>query len=286
MTIKLSEQTANAMNGWMTDEGDVRLPFPAPIVWVLNGSAQFKPIGGTLYMGGWATSADELEETAAELGLSVPEGMTKHEYTPKTGEALNVYSARHIMIAPIAKRLSSTTKDGARFPGYHKGASPHIQVLVMLGYKKGTAYVPWGPVVLSAKGYQCGYLLDALQDWESKSAKARREFAPGVRAELFWSAIGTFGDKPTYKTVGKEGAQSSISPISVFVPKEFNEALLSALFVGEDLAKEMLGLRQQANEWYEAWKSPKVEVATPSTNGGDEPPLPEEQQPEEEVIPF
>ena len=254
MAIKISE-SARQLKGAMQGEGEVKLPFAAPTCWVLNGNTQLAELKGARYFGGWAIHATEIDE----LGIAAPAGMVRHAFTPRSGngEVIEVCSARRVKVACFGKRLSSVEKEtGARYPGYRKGASPHLQVLAMLftgeAKEKLTA---WNPVVLSAKGFQAGYVLDAIQKWERITAKARREFAEGLDASAFICAIGTFGEKPEVKQVGT-GKTSPINPITLYEPKEISEAALDALYVGESVVDQMITLRAEATDWLNAWKIP------------------------------
>jgi hypothetical protein len=263
MAIKISDQTKNAMSNWNDDSGEARLPFTAPAFWVLNGSAQYKPLAAAtpaLYFGGFATSADELET----LG-DIPAGLVKHDYTPKDAQdSVAVYSARHLVIAPFGRRLSSIDKtSNVRYPGYHKGASPHLQMLCYLAERnEKKELAPLFPVVITAKGFQVGKIIDAVRTWESKTAKARKEWGQGLKANAFYMHIGTFGDKLIVESVGGL-KQSNITPIGVYVPENIDEKLIEYCFVGEGIIEEMATLREQAMPWLEAWKETKTEQVKP-----------------------
>ncbi len=291
MTITLDKRISEEMGDPMAGEGEIKLPFPAPVFWVLNGRAELKQLGGARYYGGWATNAEDLDDIAAQINKPIPAGLAASEFIPreaKEDEAVNIYSARFVSVALISRRLSSMTKDGQRFPGYHKGASPHLQALCYLAYKDGSdkkspKIVTWSPVVLSAKGYQAGYLLDAFTKWENSTAKARREFAPGVKAHFFFATVGTFGDKPKNKIVGTGKNTSPITPLELYQLPEINEDLLKMLFVGETLANDMLTLKNEARDWLDAWKTPKTEQKISNTENE----LPsDEQYPAEDELPM
>ena len=282
MAIKISDQTKNAMGNWNDDSGEARLPFPAPAFWVLNGKAQYKPLAATtpaLYFGGFATGADELESAG-----TIPSSLVKHEYTPKDAqESVQVYSARNLVIAPFGRRLSSLDKEtGNRYPGYHKGASPHLQMLCYLGQRDANKILsPICPIVITAKGFQVGKIIDAVRQWDSKTAKARKEFGAGLKSNAFYMALGTFGDKFISETVGQGNRQSAITPIGVYLPADINEKIIDDLFVGEGLVAEMAGLREQATEWRDAWKQTVKEKSIALVES-DEPDIEEE----EGEIPF
>lgn len=255
MAIKLNDALAKQVGNWQDDNGEIKLPFDAPVLWVLNGSAQYKPLvkeSPALYFGGWATDSETLESMD-----KIPNGMVKHEFVPKGGQPISVYSARQVAVAVFGKRMSSVDKEsGVRYPGYHKNASPHLQVLAILAERDANKnYIPLYPVVLSAKGYQVGHINDALSDWSAKTNKARREFASGIRSELFWCWLGTFGNEPNYKNVGSGSKTSPITPVSCFIPENIDEKMVERMFVGERVAEEMDLYRQQADAWLGAWKN-------------------------------
>ena len=154
-------------------------------------------------------------------------------------------------------------------------------VLAYLFEKQGengkAKFVPWGPVVLTAKGYQARNLLDAFARWDKATSQVRWKIAPGVPAWCFYLSLGTFGRDRQALNVGKPGAQSPITPISVYIPDRLTESFVSNLFVGSQVAEQMSTIQDQATAWLKAWK--------------EETPLEVEEFPEngaavEEEIPF
>lgn len=284
MAVKINEQTKEKLNGWKSEDGEVKLPFDAPVFWVLNGAAQYKPLAKqspALYFGGFATGAEEYESLGVELASAI-----KHEFTPNGAQSsIDVYSTRHLIIAPFAKRLSSVEKSsGARFPGYHKGASPHLQIAAYVAQRTETGTLaPVCPVIITAKGYQVGYILDALREFQTKTGAARRKFADNLRAEMFYCALGTFGDKFTNKLVGTE-KQSPITPMSVYLPETaIDEKFIDSFFVGEQVAETLTLLHDECAEWVNAWKSAKQPGQTGAPIDHDEPNI---EEPGTEEIPW
>jgi hypothetical protein len=236
----------------------------------MNGNTSLKRLGGAQYFGGWATSAEDFDAVLTEVEKPVPPTLTKHDFTPRNSEKeIDIYSTRAVSIAPIAKRLSSLEKlTGVRYPGYHKGASPHLQIVAMLAYKpkETQEVVVWSPILLSAKGYQVGKVLDAFAKWSKVTRKARREFADGLDANLFYCTIGTFGDKPNFQGVGTSKDTSTITPIELYEPKDgITEKTIDFLFVGEEVAATMADYREQAREWMDAWNKPKEQTLAAGT---------------------
>jgi hypothetical protein len=113
---------------------------------------------------------------------------------------------------------------------------------------------PWGPVVLTAKGYQARNLLDAFARWEKATSQLRWKLAPGIPAWCFYMTLGTFGKERQVLNVGKPGAQSPITPISAYLPATMDEEVLQNLFVGNEAVEMMANLQDQASEWLHAWK--------------------------------
>src|SRR3970282_807210 len=67
---------------------------------------------------------------------------------------------------------------------YQAGARQHVQALVFVGSREKGGMIPWGPAVLSAKGYQAGNVVKAFKDWERHTAPAPQPAAPSVRSGL------------------------------------------------------------------------------------------------------
>jgi hypothetical protein len=263
MPIQLDSELANKLNSGMRSGDAIELPFPVVYSWVLNGQASYKSQGGALYYGGWACKADDLETVSEQSGITKPVGWQQVTISSRDGDEYEAYAARHVIVAPIGKR-ESWLVDGHRSSAYVEGGRRHLQVLAYLasvasnqaqGDNGGKSYIPWGPVVLSAKGYQARNLLDAFAKWEKATAQLRRKVAPGVPAWCFYLALGTFGKERQTANVGKAGAQSPITPVSAFIPEGMDEKRLESLFVGDGVAAVMADLMDQAAEWLVAWKT-------------------------------
>jgi hypothetical protein len=237
----------------------VDLPFPVIYVWALNGQASYKSQGDALYYGGWACKTDDLNTVAEQHGLSIPKNWKHVTISSRDGDEYEAYTARHAIVAPIGKR-ESWLFEGKRFSDYVEGGRRHLQVLAYLAESQGengsAQYIPWAPVVLTAKGYQARNLLDAFARWDKATAQIRRKVAPGVPAWCFYLALGTFEKDRRTVNVGKPGTQSSITPISVYIPEHITEELITSLYVGNEIAEQMADLQDQSRDWLEAWKEP------------------------------
>lgn len=257
MTIELNPNIASRLTEGMEESGGIKLPFYAPYLWTINGNPQLKQLNNAQYFGGWATKMEDMIEFISQYGKKdLPAGFENVEISPKSGQAYDALIARHVIVAPIAMRkswLSGMDNGATRHSEYIKGGRLHVQALVLLASKKDNQYLPFGPVVLSAKGFQAKNLEGAFSDWKRHTAALRRQIAPNIPAWCFYLAIGTFGEYRT-KMVGQKKAQSSITPIGAFLPKNLVAETLEGLFVGPEIASEMADYLEQAGEWLKAWK--------------------------------
>lgn len=277
--INLNPMIANALKGALDDETGVELPFPAPLLYVKNGQPAYKQLNNAQYFGGWAADAEKMEEAIDEGGKTFPLSLASATESKKDGEEYKIYCARAVVVAPVGRRISWVTEsngDVKRSTKYGKGSRMHIQLLAYMAEKKEKAIVPWGPVVLSAKGIQAGNVLGAFREWSKASKEIRKKCANALDAAWFYLPIGTFGERQV-KEVGK-ATKNSITPIRAYIPEAVDEAYLTRMFVGADVAAEMAGYKTQAAEWLNAWKEP--EAAAP----GDVPLDPGEEQGDEEAF--
>jgi hypothetical protein len=262
MTIQLDHDLANRLEAGMSG-GGTDLPFPVAYTWVINGQASYKSQGGALYYGGWAAKAEDMQAVAEQRGNTVP-NWAQVTIASRDGDEYEARATRAVIVAPIGKR-ESWLLDGKRHFDYIDGARRHLQVLAYLAEQQGEngakTFVPWGPVVLTAKGYQARNLLDAFARWKKATAPLLRKVAPGVPASCFYLALGTFGKERVYVNVGKPGAQSPITPVSAYIPENMTGEKLESLFVGQEIAGAMGDLYDQAEEWLGAWKQGASEAA-------------------------
>lgn len=265
--ITLDRNLAKKLDQGMRNSNTIELPFPVVYIWALNGQAAYKSQGGALYFGGWACKADNAQATAEQQGLPIPAGWSQTALDTKDGQSFAALVTRNVLVAPIGKRESWILDDGKRSPHYVEGGRRHIQVLCYLAETKGEngakQIVPWGPVVLTAKGYQAKNLLGAFTAWNKLTANLRYKVAPGVPAWCFFLSLGTYGKERQAVNVGQPGAQSPITPISVYTPETMDEARMRSLFVGEEVAGLMADYQDRAAEWLAAWNGPVEEPVYP-----------------------
>lgn len=259
-TLALDAGLAKKLDHGMRMGEAVELPFPVVYIWALNGQPGYKSQGGALYYGGWACKADDLHTVAGQQGLPTPQDWRLVTIASRDGGEFEAYTSRTVVVAPIGKRIS-WLMDGKRFSSYVEGGRRHLQVLSYMAEVRSDngkrVYAPWGPVVLTAKGYQARNLLDAFARWEKATSQIRWKLAPGVPAWCFYLTLGTFGKERQVVNVGKPGAQSPITPIGANV-EGLTESLLANLFTGHEVAAVMANLLDQSAEWLNAWKSPAL----------------------------
>jgi hypothetical protein len=266
--IELDKNISDKLNSGMSNGETIELPFPHVFMWTHNGQTAYKQHGNALFYGGWMCDSDSLTAAMEMQGLTLPAGWNAVTITNREGVDFEACVTRSIMVAPIAYRVSWLT-DGRRAAQYSDGARRHVQALAYMAEKAEQGWIPWGPVVLSAKGYQARNLLDSFGKWEKAISPVRRKIAPTVPAWCFYLAVGTFGKERKVENVGKAGTQSPITPISVYVPDTLDEAMLTKLFVGQETAGIMAELADQAQDWIEAWKGEAETTA--SANGHNRP---------------
>jgi hypothetical protein len=259
--IQLDSNIARKLDQGMRSGEVVDLPFPVVYVWALNGQTSYRSTGGAPYFGGWACKAEDLQSVADQQALPVPSEWKQVTISSRDGGEFEAFTSRSVLVAPIGRR-ESWLSDGRRSAAYIEGGRRHLQVLAYLAESQGSngskTFVPWGTVVLTAKGYQARNLLDSFARWEKATAQIRWKVAPGVPAWCFYLSLGTFGKDRQAMNVGKPGAQSPITPISVYIPDKFSEDVFASLFVGNEVAAVMADLQDQASQWLSAWKEPTV----------------------------
>jgi hypothetical protein len=266
MAFDIDQDVAGKLKEGMTTSGAVELPFPAPTVWVVNGQNALKPMNNALYFGGFAAKTDEVEAALAINGVqAAPRGFVDQEMTPEQGQPFNALVTRYVCAAPVCTRKAWIAKDGVRTPDYVEGSRQHVQALVYLANFENKQFTPWGPAVLSAKGFQATNLLKSFDAWSKATSTLRAKHAPGVPAWCFYLMLGTFGQERKSVLVGPSGSQSQITPVGAYVPDPLTLEHLEACFVGNDVAKAMSQMLNDAADWKGAWSSASVD--TLSQNG-------------------
>ena len=289
MDFDIDQSSADRLNQGMSLGGGIELPFDAPVFWWLNGAPANRALASAnpaLYFGGWACNQEDLDEVKDERG-GLPAGLVSTDIYTRESKTIQVYSSRMLIIAPIGFRQSWSGGNGqtqTRSIQWAPGLRQHIQVLALMGIRLDNgAYKSWGAVTLSCKGFQAAYLTSALKDWKKALERPRKEHAPQIPAWAFWMAVGTFGQNIDTKMVGKADAQSPVTPVNLYVPKEITLETMRKLYVGKDAVNEMADKLEDAAEWLGAWKARADHPAV--APGDDENYIPPEPAYEDE-IPF
>ena len=287
--ITLDNDLARKLDSGMRSGETIELPFPVIYIWAHNGQASYKSQVQTapaLYYGGWACKAEDLQTVAEQGGLNIPAGWVQTAVDTRDGNGFEAFVTRNVIVAPIGKRESWIDRDGKRSPKFIDGGRRHLQALCYLAEKQGTngdsRIIPWGPVVLTAKGYQAKNLLGAFTTWDKATSSLRHKVAPGVPAWCFYLSLGTFGKDRQVTNVGQAGAQSPITPITAYIPEGMTPEKMASLFVGQEVAGLMADYQDQAAEWLGAWKEPVVSQG--AAQGEDE--FFMGTPPEEDEVPF
>ncbi len=270
--------------------GGVDLGFDVVKVWALNGKADAqvdvqagsKP--AAVWFGGWGMDPEELEPLAEQYGISLPKSLVKiQRVNPKKQTLYDALVTRSICFAPAAKREGWFDRDArAIYPQYAEGRRMVVNVLGYLAIKakngeNGVKFVPFVPAMLTAKGWQAGYVKDALfKGWKAKTASARgKAGAPyNVSPWYFWMDLGTFGDKPVFITKGKGEDSHALTPLSIALPDKPTPEYVIARYVGPEIVERLDQMADMAKDWRDEWNAPAAangEVAAAENgNGHDE----------------
>lgn len=220
------------------------LPFPAPMVWVVNGDAKMKNTTPAQYFGGWAMKAEE--------AVPVVTGWDNGTVITSKDDEFPIVTSRRVIFAPIASRSCWVDKQDNQHFAFQPGSRLKLHVLAMMATNGGDTIHPWGTVILSAKGYQAKYLKNALIQWDEFTRPARNEFTNGLPAWAFYCSVGTFQKERKVVMVGT-GDQSPITPVEIYKPENLSVDLLRKLYVTPAIAKNMADFRTAAANWIKSW---------------------------------
>jgi hypothetical protein len=262
MNLDYDQSDSDALQGGLAPGSAVRLPFETPYFFVVNGDKKLAQVGGAQHYGGFAVDRDQLLEAGLgwEPPLTAPPTYCySSDFFTNNGKQIPAFMTRSVIFALIVSRVSWYIKDQSgqtrRFKDYVPGSRRHGQFLVYLADKTTEKkLVPWGVAVLTASGYQVGNLLKGLGDWKAAVEKILKAEKMNMSPWLFYSAAGTFGDEFRHEMVGPAGAQSSITPLSVQIPKLTGE-MLEKLYVGKEIVTHMAQLKAEASDWLRAWEN-------------------------------
>ena len=276
----LNPNLSDKINQGFTTDTEGGLPFPAPVFFVINGDVKSKnDPAPDLFYGGFATDRAQMDSLCARENRKNLANMIPTSMTNTRGELVEIYASRHVIAAPVAKRTIWLAPNGDRTNDFIKGARQHVQILAIVADDK---FNIWGPVTLSAKGYQAKNLLAAFDTWSKFTAPIRAAEAPGIPAWLFYLALGTFGKERTQVMVGAT-SKSPITPIGVYQP-EMTPDRLQELYGGDKLAEAIVDYGAKSADWVKAWSGVIQQGRTTTRASGRD--LGREEEHFEDELPF
>jgi hypothetical protein len=255
--INVPAQFSENINKGMTGDDRILLPFAAPFFWWKNGESNGshgKNESGVMYFGGWASNAEIFEANIPTEG-DIPAKFLKETWTSGSGnKTFDVYATRFLTVAFIGKRYRWVKDEET---GRNFSQAQYLTYMSL--YEKATGHKAYCPAVLSVKGMSSVSLQDAINEWGKVTLAARRQFANNAPAAFFYAALGTFGKDRIAKTVGKGQKTHAIIPCQIYVPQTITEEVLNTLYVGDEIASEMVTLLELAKDWMGAWKGSEGE---------------------------
>jgi len=239
-----NEELKNGVQGSMQTGQGLQLPFVAPLVWWKNGEIALKAtkeVTDARRFGGWGVSEEEI----VNADIDLPENWHLFEMNGTKG-SYNAYLARFIYVAPIDRRFAWFQKPDGKW-------TTKLNILCYMAEmsKEEKTMFPWGPVVLTAKGFSGMNIDNAFKKFSADTAKLR----DGDPVNYFYHALGTFTKEPVFEmATGKGGASSSITPCQLFLPSSgLTAEEMDRYFVGDDIAAKMVEYRKDAKEWLADW---------------------------------
>jgi len=252
---ELDEVALSQLREAQDEGGGVRLPFAAINAWATNGDPRLKGgLASVQYFGGFSADADAVKEMVERGDIpAMPKGWTEYTGVSKDGKEYSSIGSRWIAVAVIKGRQSWLTPDGIRSIDYREGTRRHLQYLCLMANEKQA----FCPVVITGKGYQAGYILSAIQEWEKAIAPIKKTLnISHLPRSAFWFTLGTHGDKPEFVSKGSK-AQSNVTPIHSILPDKMDAEWLKGRFIGADNVRMCAALLASAQDWLNAWKDGK-----------------------------
>jgi hypothetical protein len=251
----MAEYEIEAMRQAENSGGGVRLPFPALFIHVKNGDQKLRGAAAStpsLYFGGWEADAGQVAELI-DAGVVTDTLKTWAAYDGVSGsKTWDAVGARQVAVSYIAKRERWISKDGQSWsPKYDEGHSRrHLQVLVSLYENRGY----YCPAILTAKGFQVSEVLNAFGVWDKAMAPLKKEInATSFPRGAFWLEIGTEGERPNFKTVGKPGSENMITPMTAVGADKLTADKLRKRYVGREILAANVRMLTEAKDWLAAW---------------------------------
>ena len=244
-------------DGARPESSEIKPPFPYLEMNWHNGFAA--AAGGAMKFGGWQISEENAQRAKSLFGR-LPFYFGEKEMWAK-GKGDGEYparSSRFITATPFATRVKwYDGRDG------YKGSSK-TQVLVYLcEVGKDNEITPYAPALISGGSYHAGVAIStAFTAWATHIEANRKEAnIASVPAWAFYGWFGTFGEKRLTKEVGKT-EKNFIAPCQVSFPKD--PATIYNVYVGDEVAQEIMSLRKQAQTWLEDAKPKNKNTEIPA----------------------
>ena len=242
---------------------EVKPPFPCIEMNWHNGFSTSES-KNTKYFGGWQISEENAGLALGTFGKLYSLFGEVEQWAKGKGEGTYpARSTRFITCAPVATRVKwYEGRDG------NKGASKTQIIVYLCEINKEHKITPYAPALLYCGSYHAGIAVSqAFQSWSNFINTNRESAAIGnIPAWAFWGYFGTFGDKRTTKEVGKT-VKNMIVPCQVNFPKD--PTSIRSLYVGDEIASEIMGLRKQLQEWLDDAKPQKRQQTQQDENPFD-----------------
>jgi len=253
--------------------GESLIPPYIPTFYWVNGDKKMKLSHAVTYYGGWATDAIKFESIIANFDKPFPPVLEEFEQISKDGSPYNVYGSRSIYVMPIKHIwLWRKENENGMWEYSQKFSEGSRSVLWWLSIfadripvENGYEYVPWGPVLLKALGYQSTNLKNSIKTWNAYTEPVREEMTNALRkagswkhsdtisASWFWMPVGTFGSEVNTLQVGNV-QKSPITPISPYVPEgKLTEKIMSSLYVGEEVLNYAVKPLKDTEPWFDSF---------------------------------
>jgi len=278
--ISVPQDAAEVLLG--VEEGGSTLPKYIPTFYWGNGNPQLKESHPVLYHGGWKTDKETFDQIISGYGKPYPPVLEEFTGISDSNTSYDVYGSRHIFVMPIKYvKLWGVMDDSDRIKlskEYTDGSRSDLRWLSLFADKVGDEYIPWGPVILKARGLQSQNIVNAVQSWKKYTASARDILTTQLREagkwtdskpiseKWFWMPIGTFGKEPNFQRVGSGNKTSLVSPIVTYTGESaMNPKVLETLYVGEKALVEAAHMLDETKEWFDRWDDDAVGVEEKET---------------------
>jgi len=226
------------------DEQGISFPIPnVPFVYIRNGSPIYEQFGGVLYLGGWGIEKSKFESSTLmnhALGFRLYKEKRK-------GVEFQTYITPYLWVAPLKGRTSWVNKTtGERAKKRFPSARLHTQVFAAIAKQtdSGLEFASWA--ILSATGYQVGFLRAANKKFATETAALRGD----INATFFYKKLGF--EVANFREVGSGANTSEINPVDCLVIPN-SESELGSAYVGKEILEQAAQIISEGMAWFDAW---------------------------------